>query len=82
MPAHTEATAATRGRGGSLIVEVEPPCAYRFGGRGPDRVSRHRGGIYERFLHVRGRPVLTRAWAVPGSGRIAVAALPAPEPWL
>ena len=82
MPAHTEATAATRGRGGSLIVEVEPPCTYRFGGRGPDRVSRHRGGIYERFLHVRGRPVLTRAWAEPGSARIAVAALPAPEAWL
>ncbi len=34
----------------------------------PDRVSRHRGGIYERFLHVAGRPVLIRAWAAAGIG--------------
>jgi len=82
MPPPARATAPARGRGGSLIVEVEPPCAYRFGGRVPDRVSRYRDGVYERFLHVRGRPVLVRAWPVAGSRRIAIAALPAPETWL
>ncbi len=82
MPAPAAATAAGRGPGGSLVVDVEPPCTYRFGGRVPDRVSRHRDGVYERFLHVRGRPVLVRAWPQPRSRRIAVAALPAPEPWL
>jgi 3-methyladenine DNA glycosylase/8-oxoguanine DNA glycosylase len=76
------ATAGSRsGPGGSLVVEVSPPGSYRFGGRVPDRVSRHRGRIYERFLHVRGRPVLIRAWAE-RSDRIAIAALPVPDPWL
>lgn len=71
-----------RGPGGSLVVAVVPPGSYRFGGRVPDRVSRHRGRIYERFLHLEGRPVLARAWAGPRAGTVEIAALPAPEPWL
>ena len=71
-----------RGPGGSLVIAVTPPGSYRFGGRVPDRVSRHRGRIYERFLHVDGCPILVRAWAEPRTGTVAVAALPAPEPWL
>jgi 3-methyladenine DNA glycosylase/8-oxoguanine DNA glycosylase len=71
-----------RGPGGSLVIAVTPPGSYRFGGRVPDRVSRHRGRIYERFLHVDGHPVLARAWAEPRTGTVAIAALPAPEPWL
>ncbi len=74
--------AVSRGRGDSLVAEVEPACTYRFGGRVPDRVSRHRDGVHERFMHIRGRPVLTRAWPQPGTRRIAIAALPAPESWL
>ncbi|MCL4286265.1 MAG: hypothetical protein KJ006_01300 [Thermoleophilia bacterium] len=71
-----------RGPGRSLVVAVNPPGSYRFGGRVPDRVSRHRGRVYERFLHVDRCPVLVRAWAEPRTGAIAIAALPAPEPWL
>ena len=48
----------------------------------PDRVSRHRSGIYERFMHVAGRPILVRAGSQPRSRRVAIAALPAPAPWL
>ena len=82
MPAPAGAGAPVRDRGGSLRVEVEPPGIYRFGGRVPDRVSRHRGGVYERFMHVAGRPILVRAWLQPRTRRIAIAALPAPAPWL
>jgi 3-methyladenine DNA glycosylase/8-oxoguanine DNA glycosylase len=71
-----------RGPGGALVVEVEPPGSYRFGARVPDRVSRHRGRVYERFLHIDAHPVLIRAWPEPQRGRVAIAALPAPEPWL
>ena len=72
-----------RGPGGSLVVEVRPPCVYRFprGRRFPDAVARCREGVYERFLHVAGRPVLTRAWEANG-GAVAIAAMPAPVPWL
>ena len=80
MPA--PAGAPVRDRGGSLLVEVEPLGIYRFGGRVPDRVSRHRSGVYERFMHVAGRPILVRAWSQPRSRRVAIAALPAPAHWL
>lgn len=79
MPA---AGAPRPGPGGSLVVEVTPPGSYRFGGRIPDRVSRHTGRVFERFLHIRGRPVLIRAWAESRSQRVAIAAMPAPERWL
>ncbi len=82
MPAPAGAGAPVRDRGGSLLVEVEPLGIYRFGGRVPDRVSRHRSGIYERFMHVDGRPILVRAWSQPRSRRVAIAALPAPRAWL
>ncbi|MCB0876411.1 MAG: DNA-3-methyladenine glycosylase 2 family protein [Solirubrobacterales bacterium] len=73
----------TRGPGGSLVVEVRPLCEFRFprARRFPDAVARCRGGVYERFLHVSGRPVLTRAWETNG-GEVAVAAMPAPGGWL
>ena len=73
----------TRGPGGSLVVEVRPPCVYRFprGRRFPDSVARSRDGVYERFLHVGGSPVLTRAWEG-SSGEISIAAMPAPDSWL
>lgn len=73
----------TRGPGGSLVVEVRPPSVYRFprGRRFPDGVARCRGGIYERFLHVGGRPILARAWELP-RGEVAIAAMPAPVAWL
>ena len=72
-----------RGPGGSLVVEVRPPCSYRLplARRYPDGVARSRSGVYERFLHVAGRPVLTRAWGLP-RGEVAIAALPAPAAWL
>jgi 3-methyladenine DNA glycosylase/8-oxoguanine DNA glycosylase len=73
---------ARRGPGGSLVVAAVTPGSYRFGARVPDRVSRHRGRVFERFLHVRGRPVLVRAWAERRDGTVAIAALPAPEQWL
>ena len=49
----------------------------------PDRVSRHRSGVYERFMHVDGRPILVRAWsrAALGDGSRS-RRLPAPAPWL
>lgn len=78
----TATAGSRRGPGGSLVVAVSPPGSYRFGGRVPDRVSRHRGRIYERFLHVRGCPVLIRAWAEQRAGQVAIAAMPVPEPWL
>jgi DNA-3-methyladenine glycosylase II len=73
----------TRGPGGSLIVEVRPPSVYRFprGRRFPDGVARCRAGAYERFLHIAGRPILARAWEIPG-GEVAIAAMPAPVAWL
>ncbi len=73
----------TRGPGGSLVVEVRPPCHFRFprGRRFPDGVARSRDGVYERFLHVAARPVLTRAWEG-NRGEVAIAAMPAPGAWL
>jgi DNA-3-methyladenine glycosylase II len=74
---------AVPGPGGSLVVEVQPPSPYRFAtGRFPDGVARSRDRVYERFLHVSGRPVLTRAWQLPGTECVAIAALPAPSAWL
>jgi 3-methyladenine DNA glycosylase/8-oxoguanine DNA glycosylase len=72
-----------RGPGGTLVVEVRPPCSYRLplARRYPDRVARSRNGVYERFLRISGRPVLTRAWGL-SRGEVAIAALPAPAAWL
>ena len=69
----------TRGPGGSLVVEVRPPCVYRFprSRRFPDGVARCRNGVYERFMQVAGRPILARAWELP-AGEVAIAAMPAP----
>jgi DNA-3-methyladenine glycosylase II len=75
--------AAASCRGGALVVDVKPRSPYRLpAGRWPDGVARTRDGVYERFLHVDGRPVLLRAWEVPAEGRVSVAAMPAPSAWL
>jgi len=72
----------SRGPGGSLVVEVRPVGLYRFPRGGfPDGVARSRDGVYERFLHVAGRPVLARAWELNG-GEVSIAAMPAPAAWL
>ena len=78
-----EGDRVARGPGGALVVEVRPPCSYRLplARRYPDGVARSRQGVYERFLRVAGRPVLTRAWGLP-RGEVAIAALPAPAAWL
>lgn len=74
--------AATAGPGDSLVLEVVPRSPFRLpGGRWPDGVARTRGGVYERFLHIEGRPVLIRAW--PGPGRaVSIAATGVPSGWL
>lgn len=73
---------AVAGPSGSLVVEVDPPGPYRLStNRWPDGVARTRAGVWERFLHVGGRPVLLRAWEVPSRRRVAVAAVPVPTAW-
>ncbi len=75
--------AGARRATGALQIEVAPPGPYRLGsGRWPDAVARTRDGVYERFLHVDGRPVLIRAWELRRERRVAIAALPAPAEWL
>lgn len=76
-------TGATARRSGALVVEVEPRSPYRLPARRwPDKVARTRAGVYERFLHVDGRPVLVRAWEIRAEGKVAIAAMPAPPGWL
>ena len=72
-----------RSVGDGLVVDVEPPWPYRLARRsGPDNVSRVRDGIYERFFHVEGRPILVRAWERPAKGVVRIAAMPAEQSWL
>jgi len=71
------------GASGALVAEIEPRSPYRLPRRRwPDGVARTRGGVYERFLHVRGCPVLIRAWELPREGKVAIAAMPMPPRWL
>lgn len=74
---------AARGRGGALVAEITPRSPYWLSARRwPDGVARTRGGVYERFLRVAGRPILVRAWELHREGRVAIAAIPAPAAWL
>lgn len=75
-------SAAAPGPGGALVIEVEPRSPFRLrGGRWPDGVARTRRGIYERFLHIEGAPILIRAWETPPR-RVSIAAMPVPPGWL
>ncbi len=72
-----------RAVGEGLIVDVTPPWPFRLVRRGgPDSVSRVREGIFERFLHVDGRPILVRAWERPREDAVRIAAIPAEPAWL
>ena len=74
---------ASAGPGGSLVIEVDPRSPYRLPARRwPDGVARTRDGVYERFLHLDGCPILIRAWEKPREKRVAIAAMPAPPAWL
>lgn len=76
-------SAARPGPGGSLVVEVVPRSPYRLPHRRwPDGVARTRDGVYERYLHIDGCPVLIRAWELPREGKVAIAAMPLPAEWL
>ena len=69
------AVVATPGSG--MLAELTPRWPFRLPARGgPDGVSRVRGGIFERFLHVEGAPVLVRAWERRRDGTVRVAAMP------
>ena len=75
-------SAAAPGPGGALVIEVEPRSPFRLPARRwPDGVARTRAGVYERFLHLDGAPILIRAWERAGSG-VAIAAMPVPPAWL
>jgi DNA-3-methyladenine glycosylase II len=55
-----------------LELEISPPSPYRlpaYGGE--DGVMRAEGGVLRRLLHVRGCPVLVRAWE-PAQGRVTL----------
>ena len=68
---------------GGLIADVVPAWPFRMPARGgPDGVSRVRDGIYERFLHVDGRPVLVRAWERPRDRCVRIAAIAVPAAWI
>ncbi len=72
-----------RAAGEGLILDVTPPWPFRLARRGgPDSVSRVRDGIFERFLHVEGRPILVRAWEQPSADAVRIAAMPAERSWL
>jgi len=74
--------AAARGPGGALVIEVEPRSPFRLPTRRwPDGVARTRDGVYERFLHIDGAPILIRAWEA-GRQRVSIAAMPVPAGWL
>ena len=80
--ARTSYAGATAGPGGSLVIEVTPRSPYRMSKRRwPDGVARSRTGIYERFLHIDGAPILIRAWEGPGKA-VSIAAMPVPPAWL
>jgi 3-methyladenine DNA glycosylase/8-oxoguanine DNA glycosylase len=54
-------------------VELEPRWPLRLPGGGADGVTRVRGGVLERLLHVEGRGVLVRA-AQPSCGSVVIGA--------
>lgn len=69
--------------GDGLVMDVTPAWPFRLVRRGgPDAVSRVRDGVLERFLHVRGRPVLVRAWERPAEDAVRIAAMPVERDWL
>lgn len=75
-------TVATGG-GQGVLAELTPPWPFRMPGRGgPDGVSRVRDGVFERFLHVDGCPVLIRAWERPREGAVRIAAIPVEPAWI
>jgi len=75
-------SAAAPGPGGALVIEVLPRSPFRLPARRwPDGVARTREGVYERFLHIEGSPILIRAWEGPGPA-VSIAAMPAPPAWL
>jgi DNA-3-methyladenine glycosylase II len=72
---------ATPGPG--VLAELTPRWPFRLPARGgPDGVSRVRSGIFERFLHVEGAPVLVRAWERRRERTVRVAAIPVEPGWL
>ena len=74
---------AGRPAGGGLIVDVVPAWPFRLASRGgPDSVSRASAGIFERFLHVEGRPVLVRAWERRPERVVRFAAIPVQRSWI
>jgi 3-methyladenine DNA glycosylase/8-oxoguanine DNA glycosylase len=76
-------SASGRAVGDGLFVDVSPAWPFRLARRaGPDGVSRVREGVYERFLHVSGRPILVRAWERPRDDTVRIAAMPAEPAWL
>ncbi len=69
--------------GVGVSVDAVPPWPYRLPRRGgPDTVSRVRGGVYERFLRIDGRPILVRAWERPRERAVRIAALPVEPSWI
>lgn len=75
--------AGTSAVGSGLRAELTPPWPFRLPARGgPDSVSRVRAGIFERFLHVDGRPILIRAWERPRERGVRIAAIPIEAAWL
>jgi 3-methyladenine DNA glycosylase/8-oxoguanine DNA glycosylase len=74
------------GAGGGRLERralVSPRGPYRLPARrGPDGVSRVRGGVWERLLRVEGRLVLVRAWERPRERRVELAAIAVPAAWV
>ena len=68
--------------GDGVLAELAPRWPFRMPGRGgPDGVSRVRAGVYERFLHVEGAPILIRAWQRPREAVVRIAAIPVEPRW-
>ncbi len=69
--------------GTGLLAEVSPPWPFRIPARGgPDLVSRSRAGVFERFLHIGGAPILARAWQPADPGPVRISAMPVEPAWL
>lgn len=65
------------------IVDVTPAWPYRLPRRGgPDGASRVIDGVWERFLHVEGSPVLLRAWERSQGRVVRIAAIPVEPSWI
>lgn len=73
---------SSRRVGSGVLAEVTPAWPFRLpAGGGPDRVSRVRDGVFERFLHIGGSPVLVRAWQPRGRGAVRISAMPVEPGW-